>query len=255
MIPPRGCLVKPSRGKSPLVPSSSGGMDPPQKGRFGATSTSYPPAFRSWPRGPSLKKTAMGCLTYSRQLCLSREYIYILWLESAISTRFGKIRLLALVASQNSQDLATPGGSGLAFGRGLRSEYARSPGLREAPSVRCAAGGCLQWHIDVLELSARTNAAEPFRGLDNVVARLAGMFAAEGVGKSERLGQLTGSNNEARAVNVPCIFNLHKTSPLGEGFCELRVSDFVVTSSKVPSVALKFCGRSRPRGAGFLGAK
>jgi len=32
MIPPRGCLVKPSRGKSPLVPSSSGGMDSPQKG-------------------------------------------------------------------------------------------------------------------------------------------------------------------------------------------------------------------------------
>src|SRR5258706_962310 len=46
----------------------------------------------------------MGCLTYSRQLCLSREYIYILWLESAIGTRIGKIRLLALVACQNRQD-------------------------------------------------------------------------------------------------------------------------------------------------------
>ena len=34
MIPPRGCLVKPSRGKSPLVPSSSGGMDSPQKGEI-----------------------------------------------------------------------------------------------------------------------------------------------------------------------------------------------------------------------------
>src|SRR5882724_2419809 len=162
----------------------------------------------------------MGCLTYSRLLYLSREYIYILWLESAIRTRFGKIRLLALVACQNSQDLAAPGGSELAFGRGLRSEYARSPGLREAPSVRCAAGGCaaggcLQWHIDVLEQSARTNAAEPFRGLDNIIAGVAGMFAAEGVGKNERLGQLTGSNNKARAVNGPRTFHLHKTSPLG----------------------------------------
>jgi len=34
MIPPRGCLIKPSRGKSPLVPSSSGGMDSPRKGEI-----------------------------------------------------------------------------------------------------------------------------------------------------------------------------------------------------------------------------
>src|SRR6266849_861980 len=159
----------------------------------------------------------MGCLTYSRQLCLSREYIYILWLESAIGTRFGKIRLLALVACQNSQDLAAPGGSGLAFGRRLRSEYARSPGLREAPSVRCAAEGCLQWHIDVLEKGARTNTAKPFRRFDEVVAGLSGMFAPESVGKDERFGELTGSHNEARAVNGPGTFHLHKTSPLGGG--------------------------------------
>jgi hypothetical protein len=66
---------------------------------------------------------------------------------------------------------------------------------------------------------------------------------------------LTGSNNEARAVNGPCTFNLHKTSPLGEGFCELRVSHFVVIGSKCQVSRKMLCGRSRPRGAGFLGAK
>src|SRR6266550_6686763 len=31
----------------------------------------------------------MGCLTYSRQLCLSREYLYIWWPRSAIGTGLG----------------------------------------------------------------------------------------------------------------------------------------------------------------------
>jgi hypothetical protein len=37
---------------------------------------------------------------------------------------------------------------------------------------------------------------------------------------------LTGSHNEACAVNGPCTFNLHKTSPLGRAVvnCEYLIS-------------------------------
>ena len=222
MIPPRGCLVNPSRGKSPLVPSSSGGMDSPQKGEIRSHLDFGSSPFSGLGLVARVLKNCYGMLNVlppvvsvkriHLHIVARKCHTYPIWKNPAASS--------GCVPEQAGS--TAPGGSGLAFGRRLRSEYARSPGLREAPSLRCAAGGSLQWHIDVFELSARTNAAEPFRGLDNVVARLAGMFAAEGVGKSERLGQLTGSNNEARAVNVPCTFHLHKTSPLGGGL--LRVS-------------------------------
>src|SRR5437660_8655518 len=56
---------------------------------------SEPPRLRIAPCFPVLplyagsQKTAMGCLTYSRQLCLSREYLYIWWPGSAIGTGLG----------------------------------------------------------------------------------------------------------------------------------------------------------------------
>ena len=215
MIPPRGCLVKPSRGSHRLFHPVPEGWILRKRERFGATSTSYRPLFSGLGPVARVLKNCYGMLNVLPPVVsVKRIHLHIV-ARKCHTYPIWKIRLLAPVACQSSQDLTAPGGSEPAFGRGLRSEYARSPGLREAPSVRCAAGGCLQWHIDVLELSARTNAAEPFRGLDNVVARLSGMFAAEGIGKDERFGKLTGSNNEARAVNGPCTFNFHKTSPLG----------------------------------------
>jgi len=51
------------------------------------------------------------------------------------------------------------------------------------------------------------------------------MLAAESVGENEGLGELAGSNHEARAVNGPCSFNLHKTfTPSGEGSCQFLIS-------------------------------
>jgi hypothetical protein len=46
----------------------------------------------------------MGCLTYSRLLCLSREYIYILGLESAIGTDFEKSDWLLLADRWRDRD-------------------------------------------------------------------------------------------------------------------------------------------------------
>ena len=57
--------------------------------------------------------------------------------------------------------------------------------------------GCLvarklvQRYIDILECSPRSDAAETFTGFDEVIAGLAGMFAAERVGENERFGELT----------------------------------------------------------------
>lgn len=192
------------------------GWGSPQRKGFGVASTSYrPPVFGSWPRAPGSQKSAMGSLRYSRLLCLSREYLYILWPDSAIGIELGKIRRLAQAWLPASRKLAAPGGSGQGRGRSLRGQYARRPDLREAPSVRCAARGCLQGHIDVFELSAWANATKSFRRLHEVITGLAGMLAAQSVGENESLCQLTSSHHEARAVDGPCTFMLHKTSPLG----------------------------------------
>jgi hypothetical protein len=75
----------------------------------------------------------------------------------------------------------------------------------------------MHWHINVFEQLAGMNAADAFRGLDEIVAGLAGLFASESVGKNERFGELTGLHEETRAVNGPWIVNAHKNSTLGGG--------------------------------------
>ena len=110
-------------------------------------------------------------------------------------------------------------------------------------------------HINVFEKLAGMNPAHTFAGLDEVVAGVAGLFAAEGVGKDERFGKLTGVHEETRAVNGPWSLDTHKNStPGGRAVVSfsLLVSGFVLA---VQSVAQMFCGRSRPRGAGSFGAK
>jgi hypothetical protein len=82
--------------------------------------------------------------------------------------------------------------------------------------VRRAIGGRIQRHIDVFEEAAWMNAAKAFARLDEVIAGLSRLFAAEGIDKDERLGELTGTHHEARAVDGPLIFNTHKFfTPLG----------------------------------------
>jgi hypothetical protein len=55
------------------------------------------------------------------------------------------------------------------------------------------------------------------RGLDKIVAGLAGLFAAESVGKDEWFGELTSTHQETGAVNGPLTFQIHKCflSPFG----------------------------------------
>jgi hypothetical protein len=95
----------------------------------------------------------------------------------------------------------------------------------------------MQRHIDVFEQVARMNAADAFGGLDEVVAGLAGLFTTEDVGEDERLGELTGSHEEARAVDGPWAFHVHNASPLGGGLlavsgCWLLVSSFSLGDGK-----------------------
>jgi hypothetical protein len=90
MNPPRGYLVTPSRGKSPLVPSISEGWVSAKVGIRSHLDFGSPPCFSILPLCSGSQKLLRGCLTYSRQLYLSREYLYILWPESAIGTELRK---------------------------------------------------------------------------------------------------------------------------------------------------------------------
>ena len=65
-------------------------------------------------------------------------------------------------------------------------------------------------YVDIFEDGAWSDAAKTGRRLDKVIAREAGVFAAESVGEQERFGKLTGVHEETRAVDGPCTFNIHK---------------------------------------------
>jgi hypothetical protein len=69
----------------------------------------------------------------------------------------------------------------------------------------------LRWcegYVDIFEDGARSDAAKTGRRLDKIVAREAGVLAAERVGEQERFSELTGVHEEASAVDGP--FNIHK---------------------------------------------
>ena len=72
-------------------------------------------------------------------------------------------------------------------------------------------------HIDVFEDGAWSDAAKTRRRLHQVVAREAGVLAAQSVDEVERFGELTGAHEETRAVDGPWIFKIHTSSPLGGG--------------------------------------
>jgi hypothetical protein len=73
-------------------------------------------------------------------------------------------------------------------------------------------------NVDILEDLARSDAAGAVRGLDQVVTRLATMFATKLVDERERLSELFGFDQEAGAIDFPfCGQFPHVRSPLGEG--------------------------------------
>jgi hypothetical protein len=63
--------------------------------------------------------------------------------------------------------------------------------------------------VDVFEEGLGGDPAYAVRGLDEVVAGLAGLFAAESVGKDERFGELTSAHQETGAVDDPLAFDIH----------------------------------------------
>ena len=108
-------------------------------------------------------------------------------------------------------------------------------------------------YVDVFKEMARSDTAKAVGRFDEVVASLARMFTAEDVDECERFTQLTGVHKKARAVDGPRSFNIPKIPCLGgEGSLLLSRGYGSVIQSVVRKM---FCGRSRPRGAGFVGAK
>ena len=61
-------------------------------------------------------------------------------------------------------------------------------------------------YVDVFKKGLGGDAEDAVGDFDEVVTRLAGVFAAKRVGKHERFGELTGAHEEAGAIDVPRIF-------------------------------------------------
>jgi hypothetical protein len=63
----------------------------------------------------------------------------------------------------------------------------------------------LRWErdVDVFEDGAWSDAAKTQRRLDEIIARNAGVFAAERVGEKERFSELTGAHKETSSVDGP----------------------------------------------------
>ena len=67
-------------------------------------------------------------------------------------------------------------------------------------------------HIDVFEGSFSDDRSDTGRGLDEVIAGLAGLFAAESVGKNEWFSKLTSAHQKTGAIDGPLAFRIHNAS-------------------------------------------
>jgi len=64
-------------------------------------------------------------------------------------------------------------------------------------------------HVDVFEEGLSGDSFYSGRGLDEVIAGLAGLFAAESVGKNEGFDKLTSAHQKTSAVDGPLAFKIH----------------------------------------------
>ena len=64
-------------------------------------------------------------------------------------------------------------------------------------------------HVDVFEEGLSGDPFYSGRGLDEVIAGLAGLFAAESVGKNEGFDKLTSAHQKTGAVDGPLMFHIH----------------------------------------------
>jgi len=159
---------------------------------------------------------------------VKRETLYIvaqkweggIWLKSAASCGLQAARLGTVAAGGTSSapgwDLAAGAGVVMVVWAWRRRPAFRRSGAGHAliEDAQCALDGgpsCLsvlrvrwcEWNVNVFEDGARSDAAKTQRRFDQVVARQAGVFAAQSVSEKERFGELTSVHEETRAVDGP----------------------------------------------------
>jgi hypothetical protein len=106
---------------------------------------------------------------------------------------------------------ASGGSTGLIFWRGA----GHGPGKDGGSSIglnswgrETKLRGC-ERHVDIFEDGLGGDPSYAVRGLDEVVAGPAGLFAAKSVGKDEGFGELTSAHQETGAVDGPFTFKIH----------------------------------------------
>jgi hypothetical protein len=103
--------------------------------------------------------------------------------------------------------------------------------------------------VDVFEEGLSGDPSYSGRGLDEVIAGLAGLFAAESVGKNERFGKLTSAHQKTGAIDGPLAFHIHNAF-----FHPTRFVFLVVTERDFRSADARFkwSDCTRRKGAGQL---
>jgi hypothetical protein len=104
-------------------------------------------------------------------------------------------------------------------------------------------------HVDVFEEGLSGDPSYAGRGLDEVIAGLAGLFAAESVGKNERFGKLTSAHQKTGAVDGPLAFKIHNAffHPTPFAFLVVTERDFLSADA-----CFKWSDCTRRKGAGQL---
>lgn len=105
-------------------------------------------------------------------------------------------------------------------------------------------------HVDVFEEGLSGDPFYADRGLDEVIAGLAGLFAAESVGKNERFSKLTSAHQKTGAVDGPLAFKIHNAffhHPTRLTFLVLTERDFRSADAR-----FKWSDCTRRKGAGQL---
>ena len=123
------------------------------------------------------------------------------------SRRMGNLhrrqRRAAIVHDLGRQMLGSPG-------RALRRREAIAQSRARLGCGMRIVGCWFQGNIDAFKKPARSDAEKAVENLNQVVAGLAGLQAAEGVGENQGVGKLTSTNDETSAINGPIIFQGHR---------------------------------------------
>src|ERR1700739_4797190 len=94
---------------------------------------------------------------------------------------------------------------GLSTVRGPRALGPKRSFQRRPPLLAVVRGVKGHRYVDVLEDVVRCDAEAALERLDEIIAGVAGMFAAECVGESQGFFQLTSAHEKTRAVDGPFI--------------------------------------------------